>query len=290
MGAACQFLLSPFIALAIISVFNLEPGIKIGLVLIAAMPSGSLPKLFSYFGRGNLVLSASLDAFGTLASLVSVPLLMSLLVVGYLPTDFKVPFGLVMTHLILFLVSPLFIGMALARTWPEHRQLIPKWCFRIGTTIVGVMIIGSVGCGRASPFAQGWQALVAVILFCVLSQQLSMRPFRLLRWPRANRLSIGLDVTMRNINLALAVLAIMRQTLLERQQALGLTTLDDRVEGVLAGVFWAILVYAAVAAVAGFLVALQFRYAPPDPNAQTTATDPPAPAVAEAGVAQASTK
>jgi len=286
MGAACQFLLSPLIALLIIHLFNLEPGIKIGLVLISAMPSGSLPKLFSYFGRGNLVLSASLDAFGTMVSLVSVPLLMGLVVADYLP-DFEVPFGLVMTHLILFLVSPLLIGMALARMWPRPRQIISKWCFRIGAAIVAVMIIGSVGSGRASPFTHGWQPLVAVILFCILSQQLSMRPFRLLKWPRADRLSIGLDVTMRNINLALAILAIMRQTL-ERQQVPGLGKLDPKVNGTLDNVFWAILVYAAAAAVAGFLVALQFRNAPSDPNAQTIMTDPPAPDVAEAAAIQVS--
>lgn len=281
-GGACQFALSPLIALAIINLFDLEPGIAVGLVLLSAMPSGSLPKLFAYIGKGNLLLSASLDSFGTLVSLVTVPLLMSLLVSNYLPADFQVPLRLVIKELLLFLILPLFAGVGLARRFPRHRHQIPKWCFRIGAAIVVAMIIGSIGSGRARPFAYGWQAPTAVILFCVASQQLSMRPFRLLGWPRADRLSIGLDVTMRNINLGLAVLAIIRESLLERQLAQGQTSLDDGVERVLAGVFWTILFYAGAAAVAGFLVALQFRYAPAEPDPRDVPADSPPRAAIEA--------
>jgi len=262
-GAACQFVLTPLVALLIIRVGNLDPGMAVGLVLISSMPSGSLPKLFSWFGKGNLVLSASLDAFGTLASLVTVPLLMRLLVSGYLPADFEVPFSLVVKEFSLFLVLPLFVGMAMARWLPRHRQLISKWCFRVGMVIVVVMVVGSMGSGRIRPGEYGWQGPVAIILFCVISQQLSMMPFRLLGWPRADRLSIGLDVTMRNINLSLVLLAMMREVLLERQRALGMALLNAEEERVLAGIFWTILFYAGAAATAGFVVALQFRYAGP---------------------------
>ncbi len=280
LGAACQFVLTPLIAVLIIRVGNVDPGIAVGLVLMSTMPSGSLSKLFAAIGGGNFVLSASLDAFGTLTSLVAVPLVMGLLASDYLPADFQMPVGLVVRELVLFLVLPFFVGMAIARWLPRHNLLISKCCFCVAMVIVVAMVAGSVGSGRIRPGDYGWQAPLAVILFCLVGQQLSMMPFRLLGWPRADRLSIGLDVTMRNINLALVVLAMMREVLLERQ---GVPELDKEVEHVLEGILWAILFYAGVAATAGFLVALQFRYAGPDPNKQPEQTVSPSPAASTQG-------
>jgi BASS family bile acid:Na+ symporter len=286
LGAACQFVLTPLIAVLIVRLGNVDPGIAVGLVLISTMPSGSLSKLFAAIGGGNFVLSASLDAFGTLTSLVAVPILMKLLVSDYMPADFEMPFGLVVRELALFLLLPFFVGMAVARWLPRHNLLISKCCFCVGMVVVVVMVFGSVGSGRIRPAEYGWQAPLAIITFCLVGQQLSMMPFRLLGWPRRDRLSIGLDVTMRNINLALVLLAMMRETLLERQRTLGLAELDEGMERVLAGIFWAILYYAGVAATAGFIVAIQFRYAGPEQNSPMTDRDPPSPAVSGAAETQ----
>src|SRR5262249_43480061 len=83
-GAACQFLLAPFLAVLLNRCWNLEPGLAVGLILIAAMPGGQMSKLFTYLAHGNVALSITLTALGTVGSLVTVPLLLELLAEDYL--------------------------------------------------------------------------------------------------------------------------------------------------------------------------------------------------------------
>src|SRR4051794_15769503 len=52
-GAACQFLLTPLLAVLVNHWAAMPPGIAVGLILISAMPGGQLSKLFTVFGHGN---------------------------------------------------------------------------------------------------------------------------------------------------------------------------------------------------------------------------------------------
>ena len=72
---------------------------------------------------------------------------------------------------------------------------------------------------------------LAIILFCVLGQQLNMMPFYVLRLPRPDRLAVGIEVTMRNMNLAL----LLNASLFGANEALA------------RGVLFVVLFYAAVA-------------------------------------------
>ena len=81
-GAACQFLLTPLLAVLFNHAFAVPPGSAVGVILIAAMPGGTLSKVFAYLGRGNIALSISLTLCGTFASIVTVPLLLHVLLVS----------------------------------------------------------------------------------------------------------------------------------------------------------------------------------------------------------------
>jgi BASS family bile acid:Na+ symporter len=46
-GAACQFLLTPLVAVLVNHAFAVPPGIAVGTILVAAMPGGTLSKVFA---------------------------------------------------------------------------------------------------------------------------------------------------------------------------------------------------------------------------------------------------
>src|SRR5436305_1622835 len=111
--------------------------------------------------------------------------------------------GDVAVDLTLCLLLPLIAGMIIGRSWPAQRQTIARWCVRVGLVFVVAMIVGSLGSGRIHPGEYGWGGPIAIILFCLIGQQIAMLPFYLLGWPRGDRLAAGIEVTMRNMNLAL---------------------------------------------------------------------------------------
>ena len=90
---------------------------------------------------------------------------------------------------------------------------------------------------------------LTIILFCVLAQQLSMLPFRILDWPRPDCLAVGIEVTMRNINLALLLIP----TLVSRQLQ------DEQLKRLADGVLFVVLFYAAAAMGAGLPLAVRHR-------------------------------
>jgi len=239
-----QLLVLPWLAVLIDTVGQLDEGIAVGLVLVAAMPGGALSKLFSYIGRGNAALSISLTAFTTLASLVTVPVLLQLLVSHYFRESFEMPVARIFVDLACFLLLPLVVGMVVGRVWPARRQALARWSVRVGLVVVALMIAGSLGSGRIRPGEYGWGPPAAIILFCVLGQQVSMVPFYVMRWPRADRMAVGIEVTMRNMNLAL----LLKARLFPEADALG------------NGVLFVVLFYAAAAMGAGMPLALNHRW------------------------------
>jgi BASS family bile acid:Na+ symporter len=245
-GATCQFVLTPLLAVVVNRCFDLGPGFAVGLILVSAMPGGQMSKLFTYLARGNVALSISLTACGTLASLVTVPLLLELLAEDYLRgSNFEMPVAAVIRDVTLYLVLPLAGGMALGRLWPERRRVFSKSCIRVGLVFVAVMVTASVAAERATPGAYGWKPPVAILVFCVGAMQLSMLPFRLMQWPPADCVAVGIEVTMRNINLALLLKALLFPP--RPGDAVG------------EGVLYVILYYGGTALVAGAPLAWRFR-------------------------------
>jgi bile acid:Na+ symporter, BASS family len=187
-----------------------------------------------------VALCIALSVCSTLATIVTVPLLLPLLAAGFVPDTFTMPAERVVSEVGLFLLLPLVVGMIAARVLPAYRLTFARLCVRLGWLAVIVMVAGSLGSGRIHPAEYGWKAPVAIILFCMIAQQFSMLPFYLGRWPRPDRLAVGIEVTMRNMNLALLLQALP-----------GLFPPD-----IADGVLFAVLYFAAVAMVAGTLLAL----------------------------------
>jgi BASS family bile acid:Na+ symporter len=246
-GFAGQYLLAPLLAVALTQWFRLEPGIAVGLVLISAMPGGPLSKVFAYLGRGNLALSISMTVIGTLGSIVSVPVLLRFLAYAHIPEEFRMPVDLVIRDVTLFLLFPLGLGMKIAQWFPERRQIFSKWCIRAGFVVVAVVITGALGSERIKPRENGWQVPLAIILFCLLTMQGAMAPFRILGWPKPDCLAVGIEVTMRNMNLALLLKSLL------------FPAKEDMVDPIGNGVLFVILFYAGAAMVAGVPLMLNFR-------------------------------
>jgi BASS family bile acid:Na+ symporter len=243
LGFAGHVAVIPLVAVALNHLFALEPRFALGLIVVAAMPGGGMSKVFVFLGRGNAALSITLTAISTFATLVTVPAILHLLAADYVPENFTMPVMEIVVDVLVFLIAPLVMGMALARVIPEQRRAIGRWAVRIGFVVVAAMIVGALGSGRIRPGEYGWLVPIPIILFCLIGQQLNMVPFYLWKLPRADRLAVGIEVTMRNMNLALL---------------LNTSLFADNVD-LYGGVLYVVLFYAATAMICGFPLAMNHR-------------------------------
>lgn len=204
---AGQILVSPLIALAVIHLFGLSGGIALGLILISAMPGGATAKAFVVLGRGSGPLAISLTVVSTLAAIATVPFTLELCAGDYVPADFDMPMARIVRDVACFVLAPLAIGMTVGALNPHRRKLISRWSIRIGFVVVLAMIICALGSQRIRPGERGLLVPIALVVFALLCQQFIMLPFRVLGWPRADTVSAGIEITMRNMNLALLLKA-----------------------------------------------------------------------------------
>jgi len=243
-GLIGQIFIIPLVALGLNWLMGFHDGIGLGLILVSAMPGGAFSKVFAYLGRANVPLAISLTLATTLATLLTVPLMLRWLVPTQMPADFEMPTGKILSDVTIYLLMPLAGGMLVARLFPAKAKLFSKICVRLGLAVVVVIVFGSLGSGRISPGAQGWRAPFAIILFAVLSMQVNMLPFRLFGWPSQDALAAGIVATMRNMNLALLL-------------ASSVFSKEDVVES---QVMFVILFYAGAAMGAGAPLTLRYRY------------------------------
>lgn len=207
-GICFQWLLVPLIAFALGSFLSLPAGIAVGLILIAAVPGGTMSNILTLFGRGNIALSISLTSITTVASLATTPLLLGFLLVQYLPEDFSMPTLRIARDITLTLIFPLLFGMLLKTrmtTW--YAAQIAKWSIRLSVLLVVVMAIGAGGSGRLDAQAYGWLGVAALVALGLSVQLAGFVVCNLSGLSSGDRLAIVVEACFRNISLAVAIKA-----------------------------------------------------------------------------------
>lgn len=208
-GTIIQLVLVPMTALFFIQIVGVAAGVAIGIALIAAIPGGTTSNIFTYMARGNIPLSISITGLTTLACLISTPLILSLLITEYLPTDFAMPTGQIISDIALTLLLPLVIGMMILRYFSDHAGWISKWSIRASLFGILLIVVGSASAGRLDVEAFGGQNMLLVCAFIITLGFLSWIASRLFRLSKADSTAIEMEVIVRNVNLGVMIKATM---------------------------------------------------------------------------------
>ncbi|MCH4553497.1 bile acid:sodium symporter family protein [Aestuariibaculum lutulentum] len=87
-GVLCQFTIMPIVGYMLTRVFNFEPEIAAGIILIGSCSSGLASNVMVFIAKANLTLSVTLTAVATLLAPIMTPLMMKLLAGTYVEIDF----------------------------------------------------------------------------------------------------------------------------------------------------------------------------------------------------------
>ena len=202
---AMQFLVMPVLALAFGNFTNLPDEIAIGLVLLVALPSGSLSNIITFLGRGNVPLSITATCASTALCLVVTPLVVQVFAARQLPDNFEVPLDQTVVNITLLLLMPLATGMAIGHRWPSTRQSLSKLAVAGSMVALCCVVVGAIGGGRIDVFHYGWSTPGWLILFVAISLLITYWISLALRYAQADAFTLGIEVSMRNGNLGVAL-------------------------------------------------------------------------------------
>ncbi len=202
LGFALQYSVMPLCGWAMAKLLRLEPGLAVGLILVASCPGGTASNLIAFLARANVALSVVMTMASTLMAFLMTPLWCEVLAGQYVPVD---ALGLCLSTLQI-VVIPVLIGVAC--NWRFPRQVAAVAHFAPAVAVLAIIFIagGIVAQSAESVIAHAGRVAVAVLLVHVCGFALGYGISRLLGFPIISARTVSIEVGMQNGGMA-AVLA-----------------------------------------------------------------------------------
>ena len=141
-GLCNQLLFLPLIGFAIVVLFDLNPTMAIGVMILSLCPGGPTSNLISQVSRGNIGLSVTLTALASLITVFTIPILLSK-AIAYFTGDtdvvIQLPILETMLQILVITVIPISIGMMI-RKRREAFALSMEKPMRTASTVLFVII------------------------------------------------------------------------------------------------------------------------------------------------------
>lgn len=196
-GVALQFAVMPLSGFAIARGLGLEPGLAVGLILVACCPGGTASNIVTYIARGHVALSVAMTMGSTLAAVVLTPLLTGWLAGAYVAID---RWNLLVSMVTVVLV-PVVAGTLLNRLFPRAADKVSAVLPLIAIVLVILIVGGIVGGAKAQIAANAGALLLATFLLHAMGFGLGYGLARALRLTEVEARTISIEVGMQNSGL-----------------------------------------------------------------------------------------
>jgi len=143
LGAICQMVLLPLIAIGIIAITGLTGPVAIGLFILALCPGGATSNLYTLLARGDVGLSVSLTAVIGFITPFTIPVLgaWALQHYGEAGQTFELPLAKTWTTLIVVTVIPVITGMIIRRFAAGFAEKAEPWVSRFSMLVLALVIV-----------------------------------------------------------------------------------------------------------------------------------------------------
>lgn len=154
-GMVNLLLVSPLLAFVMAELFNLDPLLALGLVLLGASPGGTLSNVFTHIAKGETAMSVTMTAISSVTALVAIPFYL-----GLANEYFEAGNSLdgvnmwgVVLRTFLITILPLSLGMWARSRAPERMEELRPALSRASLVLFVLVVIGAA-LKRAA--AEGW--------------------------------------------------------------------------------------------------------------------------------------
>jgi BASS family bile acid:Na+ symporter len=206
-GAICQMLILPLIAIAVIALTGLEGELAIGLFILSLCPGGATSNLYSYLSKADVGLSVSLTATIGMITPFTIPIL-AVWAIHFYGSDgeqFELPIISTWIKLMVVTVIPVLIGMGIRAKWSEFAKRSETYVSGFSMAVLGFVIISiCINLGdKLIDFAIATGP--AVIILNLVTMTFGYCAGRFLLHQEAQSRTITLEVGMQNGTLALLI-------------------------------------------------------------------------------------
>lgn len=213
-GAVCQMLLLPLIALALVlgwqASFGLDPLLAVGFLVLAACPGGVTSNLLTHLAKGDTALSISLTAVISLASVVTIPFIVNFAIDLFLGREaVHLPLGETVAGIFAITTVPVLIGMAVRRWAPAVALRAEPPARLVAAGLFVLIVAGAVVAEWDLLQANFADVGAAVLALNLTTMAMGWSVARALRLDRRAGIAISLETGLQNGTLAIFVAATL---------------------------------------------------------------------------------
>lgn len=206
-GVVCHFVILPLACWGLLTVWGMTGVFAVGFMVLAACPTGSTSNLLTYLARGDVALALSFTAVASVATIFTLPLIVTWALGHYLGAAraVNVPVGLMMGQVALVLGVPVSLGMLARHRWGAWALRFEPRATRIATVLFVLIVVAAVAKNWAllgdnftslAPFA----VVLNVGMLCV-----GFGVAWLARLSRSQSITLGIETAVQNAALALVI-------------------------------------------------------------------------------------
>lgn len=206
-GLTNLLVISPFLAFLVADVYGLAATLAVGVVLLGASPGGIMANLLTHLARGEVALSVSLTAVSSVASVITVPLFLSLGADYFDAADIsdEVSMPGVAARVFLITIVPLALGMLIRARRTAWTLANIQRARTVALSAFVVVVAGAI----ATEFDEISDAFgdiaAAVITLNVAAMTVSFLVSRAARLSDRQSTAISMELGIHNTTVAIAV-------------------------------------------------------------------------------------
>lgn len=215
-GLCNQLLFLPLIGFAIVVLFDLNPTMAIGVMILSVCPGGPTSNLITLVSRGNIGLSVTLTALASLITVFTIPVLLSK-AIAYFTGDtdvvIQLPILETMLQILMITVIPISIGM-LIRKRREAFALRMEKPMRTASTVLFVIIFLIIIIANKDNLTQAMKEIgLPTLLLNLSTMGLGYLSAKLFGITGKSQISITIESGIQNGTLAFVIATTMLNNL-----------------------------------------------------------------------------
>lgn len=210
-GLSAQAVLTPSLTCLLTWIFKVDPALSLGMMLVAACPSGALSNVLTWRSRGNVALSIGMTTVSSLAATVLTPF--NFAFYGWLNPrtrellqEVSLPIGGILAQVALVLALPVVMGIVVGSTAPQVARRLEQPLRSLSLLVLMAFIAGAFWENRTLFLERFGDFFWLVVLQNAMALGIGLFVARLARLDDADTRAVTIEVGIHNSGLGLAIL------------------------------------------------------------------------------------
>jgi len=196
-GVVGQFLIMPTLAFLLVKLFNLQPEIAIGVILVGCCPGGTSSNVMTFLSKGDVALSVTITSITTLLAPIITPGLIYLFASEYIDVA---PSALFMS-IVKVIIIPIALGFIVQKFFNKQAKASVK-VMPLVSVVAIVAIVAAVVAGNQQKIAEtGLIIFAVVVLHNCLGYLIGYLFGKIFGMNLAKKKAIAIEVGMQNSGL-----------------------------------------------------------------------------------------